>query len=161
MEEGDVARHLQVVRGVPAGAVEDEDGVLVLGQRGGEVREEDAHRLCRDVRQHEGEVLAGGGPDGGKDVRPGVAHVAEPGRALPAGEPAMAHAPLLAEAGLVLEPERQALVRMRCARGIEGGLEPPFANASRAAGSAFGWAGRAFCRDSPSRCSSLPIQEGS
>src|SRR4051794_11274745 len=113
------------------------------------------------MRQHEGEVLAGGGPDGREDVRPGVAHVAAAGRPLPAGEPAMAHAPLLAEPGFVLEPERQALIRMRRARGSEGGLEPPFANASRAAGSAFGWAGRAFCRDRPSRCSSLPIQEES
>jgi hypothetical protein len=50
---------------------------------------------------------------------------------------------------------------MRRTRSVEGGLERPFANASRAAGSAEGWDGRAFCRDSPSRRSSLPIQEGS
>ena len=145
---------------MPAGAVGHHDGVLVFGQGGREPGEEGVHRRGRDLRQHEGEALAGRRPDGGEEVGPGVALVAEARWPLAAGEPAVAGAPLLAESGLVHEPERQALAGMLRPSAVEGGLQPPLANASRAAASAFGCEGRAFCRDRPSRRISLPMCEG-
>ncbi len=91
---------------------------------------------------------AGGGPDGGEDVHPGgIALVAQPRRALPAGPAAVADAPFLAYPGFVLEPERDTLVGVRNGDRRHRGGEPPFLNASNAALSAPGWAGRAFCRE--------------
>jgi hypothetical protein len=145
---------------VPTGAVEHHDGVLVLGQRCREPGEELVHRRGRDLRQDEGEGLAGRGPDGGEEVGPAVALVAQAWRSLAAGEPAMADAALLAESGFIHEPQRQALVAVLRPCLVESGLQPPFANASRAAASAFGCDGRAFCHDKSSWCISLPMCEG-
>jgi hypothetical protein len=72
----------------------------------------------------------------------------------------VANAALLAESGFIHEPQRQALVGVRRPRVVEGGLQPPFANASRAAASAFGCDGRAFCHDMSSWCISFPMCEG-
>ena len=154
-DERDVARDHELPGPVPAGAVEHHDGVLVPGQGGREPGEELVHRRGRDLRQDEGEGLAGRGPDGGEEVGPAVALVAQARRSLAAGEPAMADAALLAKSGFIHEPQRQAFVGMLRPRVVEGGLQPPLANASRAAASAFGCEGRAFCQDRPRRCISL------
>jgi hypothetical protein len=61
---------------VPAGAVEHQDGVLVLGQRCRELGEERVHRRGQDLRQHQSEAIAGCRPDSGEEVGPGVALVA-------------------------------------------------------------------------------------
>ena len=132
---------------MPAGAVENHDDVLVGGPCGGEAAEEVAHGGGRDMRQHQGEVFTGGGLDGGEDVHPGVALVAQPWRPLAAEPPAVADAPFLAYPGLVLEPERDLLVGVRNADCRHRGGEPPFLNASAAPLSALGWAGRAFWRE--------------
>ena len=157
--QGYVLRHPQLPAGVPARLVQGHHRMLIRGTRGGEALDEDVHRFGGNMRQHQGEVLARLGTDRGEQMRPGVALIAAAGRALSAGEPAMADPPLLAEPGLVLEPEAQALLGMRGTRGVKGGLQPPFANTSRAAGSAFGCDGRAFCQDRPRLCISLPIGE--
>src|SRR3712207_9032870 len=81
-------------------------------------------------------------------------------RSLAAAEPAVADAPLLAEPGLIHEPQRRAFAGMPGPRGVEGGLQPPLANASRAAASAFGCEGRASCQDRPRRCISPPMCPG-
>ena len=145
---------------MPAGTVEHHDGVLVLVQGRCEPGEELVHRFDRDLGQHEGEALACCGPDGGEEMGPTIALAAQSGRALATGEPAMADTPLLAKSGFVHEPQRQALVGVRRPRVVEGALQPPFANASRAAASAFGCDGRAFCHDMSSWCISLPMCEG-
>ena len=118
-------RHAQALRGAPAGTVEHEHGVFVLGQGLGEALEEHAHRRGRDMRRDEREVLPGRRTHDGEQMRPGAALIAEAGRPLPAHEPAVADAPLLAEAvgrirPTVLEPERQAAVRMRGTRPGHG-----------------------------------------
>ncbi|SRR5689334_16263417 len=135
---------------MPAGTIEHHDGVLIRWQRRREVGEELVHRLGRDLGQHEGEALAGGWLDGAEEMGPGIALIAQAGWALAAGEPAVADAALLTKSGLVHEPQRQALVGVLRPRVVEGGLQPPFANASRAAASAFGCDGRAFCHDKSS-----------
>ncbi len=72
---------------MPAGTVEHHDGVLVDGQRRGKLREELIHRLGRDLGQHESEGVARGRPDGGEEMGPGVALVAQARWPLAAGEP--------------------------------------------------------------------------
>jgi hypothetical protein len=104
----------------------------------------------RNVWQREREAFAGRRLHGGEQVRPRVALVAQACRALAAGKPAVAHAPFLAEPHFVLKPERQPLAGMLISDRTQFRLQPPFANASRAAGSALGCEGRAFCRDKPS-----------
>ena len=98
---------------VPAGAVEDEDPVHVLADRRGEPIEELLHRLGVGVRQHEREGIIGAGLDDGEDVSEREALVAQAWRALPSLPPDPAHAALLADTGLILEEQTQALASMR------------------------------------------------
>lgn len=147
--QGDVVGDGQRVGCVPAGLIHDHDGVLVCGKLGAELVQERLHSDCGQVGQHEGEALSCRGLHGREQVRPGIALVADAGRALAAGEPTVTDTALLAEPGLVLEPERQALARVGGGGLVKCALKPPFANASRAAASALGCEGRAFCRDRP------------
>ncbi len=66
----DVAGDLQRTGAVPSGLVQHHHGVLVSPALGGEALQEQAHRLGRDLRQHERGALAGCGLDGGEDVCP-------------------------------------------------------------------------------------------
>lgn len=52
---------------VPAGAVEDDDGVDIIGQGLGEGVEEQPCDPGGDLRQDESEVVAGGRPDGAEE----------------------------------------------------------------------------------------------
>src|SRR5919202_2276057 len=122
----------------------------VRRERGREAVQERLHGSGGDARQHERDALAGGGPQRREQVRPGVAPIAQAGRTPAPGAPAVAHAPLLAEAHPVLEPERRAPAGVLGRDAVQLALETPFANASRAAGSASGCEGLAFCRDKPS-----------
>lgn len=140
---------------MPAGAVEDEDSVHVVWQGAGEAGEKQVHDLGVDGGQHEGEVLASGRAHGGEDVGPLVALVAATRRALTPDPPAVTDPALVADAGLVLEPQLEPLLGMRRGGGLQRLAEPPFLNASRAAGSPFGCDGRAFCQDSPRRRSTF------
>jgi hypothetical protein len=101
------------MRAVPSGLVEDQGDVLVLADRCGELVEEFLHRLGIGVRQHEGEGIIGAGLDCREDVGEREALVAQAWRALPSLPPNAAHAALLADAGLVLEEQAQALLLMR------------------------------------------------
>ena len=78
--------------------------MLVLDQRRRKLAEEGVHRRGRDLREDEGEAVAGRRPDGAEEVGPGVALVAQTRRPLATGEPAMADAPLLAESGVAAIP---------------------------------------------------------
>ena len=111
--ERDIGRHPQCVRAVPSGLVEDQDDVLVLADRGGEPIEELLHRLGVGVRQHEREGIIGAGLDDGEDVGEREALIAQARRALPSLPPDPAHAALLADTGLILEEQTQALASMR------------------------------------------------
>ena len=150
-------RDAQGVGDVPTGAVHGHGGVLVRRERGRETVQERLHGFGRDARHDEREAVPGRGPHRREQVRPGVPLIAQAGRTPAPGEPAVAHAPLLAEAHLVLEPERQAPAGMLGRDAVQFALKPPFANASRAAGSALGCEGLAFCRDRPSARTSLDM----
>ena len=136
---------------VPSGLVEHHDRVRVLRNRLGKLGQERAHGGGRHTREHQGEVLACRGLHAGKDVGRLKALVGDPRRALPAHPPAVRGPALLADAGLVHEPERDLLVRMSLGGRPHGIEEPLFANASAALASRFGCTGRAFCLESPRR----------
>ena len=128
--QADIVGHVEVAGSMPAGAVHDHQRVFVDGTRGAETCEKGIHDFSRDLRHDEAEILAGRWLDGGQHVHPGVALVAQARRPLAARPPAMTGAPLLADAGLVLEPERQTLVWMSSAGRIDRRLKPPFLKAS-------------------------------
>ena len=145
---------------VPAGAIEDDDGMGVLGQLLGEPVEEEPHGPGGHFGQDQGEVLAGGRADGGIDVGPLVAPVADPGRALALEPPAVADAALVADPRLVLEPELQAVVRVARADLLQRRAKPLFWKRRCARGSLLGWTGRAFCLEKPIRRSTRVRLDG-
>src|SRR3954467_4992472 len=134
---------------------------VFLRNRLGKLGQERAHGGGRHTREHQGEVLACRGLHAGKDVgrlkalvgdpRRGLPPHPPPGPALPAHPPAVRGPALLADAGLVHEPERDLLVRMSLGGRLHGIEEPLFANASAALAARFGCTGRAFCLESPRR----------
>jgi len=70
-----------------------------------------------------------------------MALVAQAWRPLATGEPATAGAPLLAEPGLIHEPQRQAFAGMLRPRLVEGDLQPPLYEAHRVKRNFLGSAG--------------------
>jgi hypothetical protein len=145
---------------MPAGAVQDEDGVHVLGQTGGEAGQEQVHHAGVDPGQHQGEVLAGGRPQGGEDVGPLIADLAKAGRTLTLEPPAMADPALVTDAGLILKPELDALARMGGDRRPQRRWEPLFLKRCCAGASFCGCAGRAFWREKPMRRRTRVMLEG-
>ena len=145
---------------MPSGAVDDHGGVDIVGQGVGELVEEQLHRGCVDTGEHEGEILATGGAHGGEDVGPLVADLPRPSWSLAAMPPAMTDPPFVADTGLVLEPELDALLWMRRLDALQAVAEPPFLKLSSASGSFSGCAGRIFCRDMFKPRSTRPIEAG-
>ena len=104
---------------VPSGLVEDQGDVLVFADRRGELVEKLLHRLGVGVRQHEGEGIVGAGLDRREDVGEREALVAQARRPLPSLPPDAAYAAFLADAGLVLEKQAQALALMCICNRLE------------------------------------------
>jgi cysteine desulfurase len=98
--------------------------------------------------------------DRGENVGPEVAELLHARRALAAAPPAVADPVLVADPGLVGKPQLDPLVGM--ARRDGGYLfgKPPFLKAACASGSFFGWKGRAFWRENPSRRSTRVMLDG-
>ena len=120
---------------VPSGAIDDHGGVDAVGQRGGEMGEEKCHHAGIDEGQHQGEVLAAGGAHGGEDVGPFVAELSRPPGSPAPMPPAMTDPALVADAGLVLEPELEPLAGARRPDAAQLFLEPPFLKRSSASAS--------------------------
>ena len=156
----DVVRNGERALIVPTGAVEDHGGVDVVWPDSGEAGEEHIHDLGVDAGQHEGEVLAGGRAHGGEDVGPLVSDLTWARGALAPEPPAMTDPALVADAGLVLEPEFEPLVGLGFGGRLQGRAEPPFLKRCCASASLCGCAGRTFCREKPSRCSTRVRLEG-
>jgi hypothetical protein len=90
LNEGDVFRHTQGCGGVPSGAIKDQHGMLVVGQRFGEVLQKALHDLGADSRHDEGKGITGGGLDGGEQIGPVEALIAQAWGPLALGPPPMA-----------------------------------------------------------------------
>jgi hypothetical protein len=87
--------------------------MLVVADGRSEAVEEHLHRLGIHKRHDECEGVVGSRLDSCEDVGEREALVAKPRRALASPPPDVAGAPLLADAGLVLEKEADVLVFMR------------------------------------------------
>ena len=98
---------------VPAGLIEHHRDVLVIADGRSEAVEEHLHRLGIHVRHDERKGVVGSWLDGCEDVGEREALIAEPRRTLASPPPDVARAPLLPDAGLVLEEEADALIFMR------------------------------------------------
>jgi hypothetical protein len=109
----DVVGNAQGTGAVPAGLIEHHRDVLVIADGRSEAVEEHLHRIGIDVRHDERKGVVGSRLDGCEDVGEREALIAEPRRTLASPPPDMARAPLLPDAGLVLEEEADALVFMR------------------------------------------------
>lgn len=81
-------------------------------------------------------------------------------RPLAAAPPAVADPALVADPGLVGEPQLDPLVGMLRRDGGYLLGKPPFLKAACAPGSFFGWKGRAFWREKPSRRSTRLMLDG-
>ena len=112
-DDGDVGRHDEARRHVPAGLIDQQDGVGTGRDGLGDLGEMQVHRLGVAGRQDQGRALALLGADRAEDVGRGGALVtgrAGPGAAL---GPAAGDLVLLADTGLVL---RTRSLSCRCRR---------------------------------------------
>ena len=123
--EGDGVRNGQGGAGVPTGAIENHDDMVVGGQGLGELGQEQVHGDGGDGWQDEGEFGAGGGFDGGEDIGPVEPLVAHSRRPLALHPPAVTGPPLLADAGFIQEKQTDALAGLGL-RGSGQGLGEPF-----------------------------------
>ena len=144
---------------VPAGAIQDDDG-MGAGRHGrGELVEHGLHRDRTHLGQNQGHAVVALGADGAEQVEGVVPEVAPAAWADAFLEPAAAGAAGLADPGLIQEPELEPL-----GLGMGGGdlgdqRRELFLNAAWALGSACGCTGRVFCQERLSPCSrsSMPF----
>jgi hypothetical protein len=93
--------------------------MFVSGEGFGETVQERLHRRRIGIGHHEREGIIGAWLDGGEDVGEGKPLVAQPWRALAPLPPNMTDAAFLADPGLVLKEQANALVFMRTLKFFE------------------------------------------
>ena len=99
--------------------------MLVRANRFGEFVEIDLHGVGRDLGQDEREGVICAWLNGAVDISEGVALIASPRRPPAFCEPAVTDAPLLANAGFILEKEADFLVLVDLAYLFQALGEPP------------------------------------
>jgi hypothetical protein len=109
---------------VPAGLVQNEDGVRAGLELLGEGSQEQAHGREGRFRQGQREGLVAARAAGREQVEAREALVGQPGRSHAALVPTVAGPALLADPGLILAPQLEPGVRM-CG-GDRGQLRPKF-----------------------------------
>ena len=149
-QEGDVVGHLQPpTRLVPAGAVADEDGVRTWGHLSADLLEMLVHGSGVGGRHDDGGADAALGADRAKQVDGGMAVVAHHERSRPHRGPDVGVSALLADPGLVLEPDLYGRGGGAGEQRFSDQIGKVFLNVSWAAASVFGWNGRGCNRVSP------------
>ena len=108
-DDGDVGRHDEACRHVPAGLIDQEHGVGARRDGLGDLDEMQVHRLGIAGGQDQGSALALLRADGAEDVGRGGALIAGSARACAALGPSARDLVLLADARLVLEPNLYGL----------------------------------------------------
>jgi hypothetical protein len=103
--DGDVGRHEEASRQVPAGLIDQKDGVGSGRDRFGDLRKMQVHRFAVTGRQDQGCALALLGADRAEDVGGSCTLVARRAGAGAALGPTAGDFVLLADAGLVGEPD--------------------------------------------------------
>jgi hypothetical protein len=102
--DGDVGRHDEAPRQVPASLIDQEDGVSRGRDRFGDLHKMQVHRLAVASRQDQGRALALLGTDRAEDVSGSCPLVARCARAGAALGPAAGDFVFLADAGLIGKP---------------------------------------------------------
>ena len=128
-----------------------------LSHRSRQLGEEQVHRHGRDLGQDRRDAGAALGADRAEQVRRGEAMLAPPTRAHALLVPDVGRAALLADAGLVLEPQLHPRRLGMSGGGLADQPGQAFLKRSRAAGSAPGWTGRDFCRERSRRLTNRSI----
>ena len=110
---------------MPPRLIENQQDMLVRVNRFGELVEIELHGVGRDLGQDKRKGVIGARLDGAIDIGEGVALIASPRRPLAPREPAVTDAPLLADAGFILEKETDFLALVRFAYRFQALGEPP------------------------------------
>jgi hypothetical protein len=108
-DKRDVLRGDEVASGVPAGAVEQQNGVSALGDDEGDLVQVELHGLGIGVGQRQRRACAARWTDRAEEVGALIALVGRLARPRPASRPLSDDPVLLADAGLVLEPDLDRL----------------------------------------------------
>ena len=156
-QQADVGRDVEfAARPMPAGAVEDEDGVRAGGDLGADLRQVQVHRLDVDARQHQCGADAARRTDGAEQIGRGVALIARRTRAAALVGPDVGQASLLADACFILPPQLDRLAPSMLGKGRGDQLGEVFSCASWAAMSCSGWRGRTETRRSSAAPAACP-----
>ena len=118
VQEGDVVGDVEVVGDVPAGTVEDKNGVRALGDLAAELGQMQGQGFGVGLGQDEGCGCGTRRADGAEDVGPFVAAVARAARPCSTSGPDPRQRPLLAEPGLVLDEDTELDSRSALAQGV-------------------------------------------
>jgi hypothetical protein len=118
-QQRDGVGHNELRREVPAGPVEEKNGVRAGRQLLREGGQEHGHGFGGRTRQRQREGLVRARAAGGEEVHAIVALIGDPRRAHAALVPAMADPALLPDPGLVFTPELDLDLRMRRGDGRE------------------------------------------
>lgn len=108
-QEGDVRGHLEAPRHVPAGLVEDQDGMCIRVDRGADLGEVSLHRVRVGEGHHQRRALSELRADRAEEVGPFRALVVRCSGPGAAPCPAAGDQVLLADTGFVLEPDLDPL----------------------------------------------------
>lgn len=129
---------------MPAGSVEQQNGVSAPGDAAADLVEMQLHGLGVGVRQRECRAFPLGRADRPEEIGALVALVGRLARPGPAPRPLPHQAVLLPDAGFVLEPDLDRLSGRYGAEMRAQGLGEVFLNASSVRASCPGWRGRAL-----------------
>ena len=157
VDQGQVRRHAQAFTDVPAGPIEDQHGVGPGRHGRGELGQEEVHGCGRDLGQDQGHAGVACRADGTEQVGRREAVLVQPARPGAFLVPDVGDAALLADPGLIHEPELDplGLGMPRCCFLHQAGQG--FLNRACATGSTSGWTGRAFCQERSRLLSSLSM----
>ena len=151
-----VRGHRQLRRGVPTGAIEDENGVRAGGDVGGDFVDVELHRLGVGEGERQGRAFAVSGADRAEQIGIFVVLVGRLPGPRSAPRPLAHEAVLLTDARFVLEPDfdRRLLGQIRHMDTQDIG--EVFLKASTIRSSCLGWRGRALMCEKPSFFKSFP-----
>ena len=114
-DEGEIGWDAQASAGVPAGAVEDDEGMGARRHRVGELIEHQLHGGGVGDRQDQRDAGVAHRADGAEQVDRFVAEIAPAARPHPLGEPAAADPTGLADPAFIQEPDLERHLRSQLA----------------------------------------------